>query len=45
MLVDIKKVKSCVIIDVVVPGNFRIPKKEIEKAKKHKNLKRELKRL
>ena len=44
ILVD-KKAKSCVIIDVAVPGDCRICEKEIEKAEKYQNLKRELKRL
>ena len=41
-LVD-KKKKSCVIIDVAIPGDCRICEKEIEKIKKYQNLKRELK--
>ena len=44
ILVD-KKAKSCVIIDVAVPGDCRIREKEIEKIEKYHNLKRELKRL
>ena len=44
ILVD-KKAKSCVIIDVAVPGDCRIREKEIEKIEKNQNLKRELKRL
>ena len=44
ILVD-KKEKSCVIIDVAVPGDCRIRQKEIEKVEKYQNLKRELKRL
>ena len=44
ILVD-KKVESCVIIDVAVPGDCRIHEKEIEKVEKYQNLKRELKRL
>ena len=40
-----KKAKSCVTIDVVVPGDCRIREKEIEKIEKYQNLKRELKRL
>ena len=40
-----KKTKSCVIIDVAVPGDCKIREKEIEKVKKYQNLKRELKRL
>ena len=44
ILVD-KKAKSCVIINVAVPGDCRIGEKEIEKIEKHQNLKRELKRL
>ena len=44
ILVD-KKAKSCVIIDVAVPGDSRIHEKEIEKIEKYPNLKRELKRL
>ena len=41
-LVD-KKTKSCVIIDVAIPGDCRICEKEIEKIKKYQDLKRELK--
>ena len=44
ILVD-KKAKSCVIINVAVPGDCRIRGKEIEKVEKYQNLKRELKRL
>ena len=44
ILVD-KKAKSCVIIDVAVPGDCRIREKEIEKIETYQNLKRELKRL
>ena len=44
ILVD-KKEKSCVIIDVAVPGDCRIRQKEIEKVEKYQNLKRGLKRL
>ena len=44
ILVD-KKAKSCVIIDVAVPGDCSIRDKEIEKIEKYQNLKRELKRL
>ena len=44
ILVD-RKVKSCVIIDVAVPGDRRIREKEIEKIEKYQILKRELKRL
>ena len=44
ILVD-KKTKSCVIIDLAVPGDCRIREKEIEKTEKYQNLKRELKRL
>ena len=44
ILVD-KKAKSCVIIDVAIPGDCRIREKEIEKIEKYQNLKRELKRL
>ena len=40
-----KKAKSCVIIDVAVPGDCRIREKEIMKIEKYQNLKRELKRL
>ena len=40
-----KKAKSCVIIDVAIPGDCRIREKEIEKTEKYQNLKRELKRL
>ena len=44
ILID-KKAKSCVIIDVAIPGDCRIREKEIEKTEKYQNLKRELKRL
>ena len=44
ILVD-KNAKSCVIINVAVPGDCRICEKEIEKIEKYQNLKRELKRL
>ena len=44
ILVD-KKAKSCVIIDVAIPGDCRIREKEIEKIEKYQNLKKELKRL
>ena len=44
ILVD-KKAKSCVIIDVAVPGDCRIREKEIEKIERYQNLKRVLKRL
>ena len=40
-----KKAKSCVIIDVAVPGDCRIREKAIEKIEKYQHLKRELKRL
>ena len=40
-----KKAKSCMIIDVAVPGDSRICEKEIEKIEIYQNLKRELKRL
>ena len=43
ILVD-KKAKSCVIIDVAIPGDCRIREKEIAKIEKFQNLKRELKR-
>ena len=44
ILVD-KKAKSCFIIDVAIPGDCRIRKKEIKNIEKYQNLKRELKRL
>ena len=44
VLVD-KKAKSCVMIDVAIPGNCSIHEKEMEKILKYQNLKRELKRL
>ena len=40
-----KKAKSCVIIDVAVPGDCRIREKEIENIEKYQNLKRELERI
>ena len=43
-LVD-KKAKSCVIINVAIPGDCWIREKEIEKIEKYQNLKRELNRL
>ena len=43
ILVD-KKAKSCVIIDVAIPGDCRIREKEIEKIEKYPNLKRERER-
>ena len=43
-LVD-KKAKSCVIINVAIPGDCWIREKEIEKIEKYQNLKRKLKRL
>ena len=43
ILID-KKAKSCVIIDVAIPGDCRIREKEIEKIEKYQNLKKELKR-
>ena len=44
ILVD-KNAKSCIIIDVAMPGDCRIREKEIEKIEKYQNLKRELKNL
>ena len=44
VLVD-KKKKSCVIIDIAVPGDCRIREKEMEKIEKYQNPKIELKRL
>ena len=43
-LVD-KKGKSCIIIDIAVPGDCRVLEKELEKIEKYQNLKIELKRL
>ena len=43
-LVD-TKTKSCVIIDVALPGDCRIRENEIEKIEKYQNLKKGLKRL
>ena len=43
ILVD-KKVNSCIIIDVAIPGDCRIREKEIKKIEKSQNLKKELKR-
>ena len=40
-----KKTKSCVIIDVAIPGDCWIREKEFEKIEKYQNLKRELKKL
>ena len=40
-----KKTKSCVIMDVSIPGDCSIREKEIEKIEKYQNLKRKLKRL
>ena len=39
MLVD-KKAKLCIIIDVAIPGDYRIRSKEIEKIEKYQKLKR-----
>ena len=36
-----KKTKSCIIINVVVPGDCRIREKEIEKIEQYQNLERE----
>ena len=44
ILVD-KKAKSCVIIDVAIPGDCKINEKEIEKIEKYQSLKRKLKSL
>ena len=41
ILVD-KKVKSCIIIGVAIPGDCRIHEKEIKKIEKYQNLKRDL---
>ena len=43
ILVD-KKVKSCIIIHVAIPGDCRIREKEIKKIEKSQNFKRELKK-
>ena len=43
ILVD-KKVNSCIITDVAIPGDCRIREKEIKKIEKSQNLKKELKR-
>ena len=40
-----KTAKSCVMIDVAIPGDCRICEKEFEKIEKQQNLKRELKSL
>ena len=39
ILVD-KKAKLCIIIDVAIPGDYRIRSKEIEKIEKYQKLKR-----
>ena len=44
LLVD-KKVKSCIINDVAIPGDCRIREKEIKNIQIYQNLKKELKRL
>ena len=44
ILVD-KIVKSCVTIDVAIPGSCKIREKKIEKIEQNQNLKRELKKL
>ena len=44
ILVD-KKAKSCVIINVAIPGDCRIREEEIEKIEKYQNLKREMEKL
>ena len=40
-----KKAKSCVIIDIAIPGDCRIHEKKSKKIEKYQNLKKELKRL
>ena len=40
-----QKGKSCAIVDIAVPGDFRVREKELEKIEKYQNLKIELKRL
>ena len=40
-----KNMKSCIIIDVAVPGDCRVYDKESEKIEKYQELKRELKRI
>ena len=40
-----KKAKSCVIIDVAIPGDCRVREEKIEKIEKLQNLKKMLKRL
>ena len=40
-----KKGKSCIIIDIAVPGDCRVHEKELEKIEKYQNLKIELKRI
>ena len=39
ILVDRKR-KSCVIVDIAVPGDCRIREKELKKIEKYQNLKR-----
>lgn len=45
LIVVDKKNKSCIIIDVTIPGDCRVHEKEREKVEKYQNLKIELKRL
>ena len=40
-----KQERSCLIIDIAIPGDVRVHEKEIEKIEKYQELKREIKRL
>ena len=45
LILVLKESKTCIIIDVAVPGDSRVHEKEIEKIEKYQDLKRELIRL
>ena len=45
IVVVLKKEKECKIIDIAVPGNYRIFEKETEKIEKYDELKREIRKL
>ena len=40
-----KQERSCLIIDIAIPGDVRVHEKDIEKIEKYQELKREIKRL
>ena len=45
LILEDKKGKSCVIVNIAVPGDCRVREKELEKIEEYQNLKIELKRL